>query len=157
MINKPVNNPSKSFKVSTDNDDNQVQPNIKLPTDPKQDEMKLGTENPIKSKNHNPKSPKGNSSDLQSNESTDNDNTELQTELKLPTDEKQDTKKPDIETPNQSKSLSIIKDDTINTDMTELSKLPSKTSNTHLIKFANLQQHTVKIDNDLVTAVPVHT
>ena len=87
MINKPVNNLSKSFKVSSDDDDNQVHPNIKLPTDPKQDKMKQDTEIPIKSKIPNPKSPKGNSSYLQSNKSTDNDNTELQTELKIPTNE----------------------------------------------------------------------
>ena len=142
LINKSVNNPSKSFKVSSDNDDNQVHPNIKLPTDPKKDEMKQDTENPVKSKFSISKSPEGNSSYLQSNESTDNDNTELQTEIKLPINEKEDTKKSDIESPNQSKSLSIIKDDTINSDMTDSSKLPSKTNNTNLITSANLQQHT---------------
>ena len=116
LINKSVNNPSKSFKVSSDNDDNQVHPNIKLLTDPKKDEMKQVTEIPVKSKISIPKSPEGNSSYLQSNKPTDNDNTELQTELKLPSN--------------------------IITDVTDLSKLPSETNNTHLIKSANLQQHT---------------
>ena len=46
-----------------------------------------------------------------------------------------------MENPNPSKSLSIIKDDTINTNVTDISKLPSETSNTHLIKSVNLQQH----------------
>ena len=72
MINKSVNNPSKSFKVSSDNDDNQVHPNIKLPTDSKKDEMKQDTEIPVKSKISIPKSPEGNSSYLKSNEPTDN-------------------------------------------------------------------------------------
>ena len=79
---------------------------------------------------------------LKSNKYTDNGNTELQTELKLPTNEKEDMKKSDMENPNQSKNLSIIKDNTINTNMTDSSKLPSETSNTHLIKSDNLQQHT---------------
>ena len=48
-----------------------------------------------------------------------------------------------IEKPNQSKSLSFIKDETINTDVTDSSKVPSKTSNTHLIKSPNFQQHTI--------------
>ena len=64
------------------------------------------TEIPVKSKNSNPKSPKGNSSYLQSNKSTFNDNTELQTELKLPTNEKQNKNVSDKETPNKSKNLS---------------------------------------------------
>ena len=55
-----LNNQSKSNKESTINDD----------------------------KISNSKSPEGNSSYLQFNESTDNDNTDLQTELKLPTDRK---------------------------------------------------------------------
>ena len=41
------------------------------------------TENQVKSKIWNSKSPEGNSSYLQFNESTDNDNTDLQTELKI--------------------------------------------------------------------------
>ena len=62
--------------------------------------------------------------------------------MKLPTNEEVITKKSDIENPNQSKSLSIIKDETINTDVTGLSKVPSKTSTTHLIKSPNFKQHT---------------
>ena len=125
LINKSVNNQSKSNKVSTINDDNQVHPNIELPTDPKKDEMKQDTDNPDKSKISIPKSSKYNSSYLQSNEYTDNDNTELQTELKLPTNEEDIMKKSNIESPTQSKSVSIIKDDTINTDVSDSSKLPS--------------------------------
>ena len=68
--------------------------------------MKEDTDNPVKSKISIPKSSECNSSNLKSNESNDNDNTELQTELKLPTNEKQNKKVSDIETPNQSKSLS---------------------------------------------------
>ena len=113
------------FKVSTINDDNQVHPNIELPTDPKTDKMKQDTENPVKSKISNSKSPEGNSSYLQSNESTDNDKTELQTEINLPTYEEDVTKQSDIQKPNQSKSLSIIKDETINTDVSDSSKLPN--------------------------------
>ena len=64
------------------------------------------TQIPVKSKISNPKSPEGNSSYLKSNKSTDSDNTELQTELKLPTNEKRNKKVSDKETPNQSKSLS---------------------------------------------------
>ena len=62
-------------------------------------EMKQDTENPVKSKISIPKSPEGISSYLQSNESTDNDYTELQTELKLSTNEKEVMKKSDIENP----------------------------------------------------------
>ena len=47
--------------------------------------MKQDTENPVKSKISIPKSPKGNSSYFQFYESTDNDKTELQTEINLPT------------------------------------------------------------------------
>ena len=65
-----------------------------------------------------------------------------QTELKLPTNEVDITKKSYIEKPNQSKSLSIKKDDSIKTNVTDLSKVPSKTSTTHLIKSDNLKQHT---------------
>ena len=142
MINKSVNNQSKSNKEWTINDDDQVHPNIKLPTDPKKDEMKQDTDNPDKSKISIPKSSKYNSSYLQSNEYTDNDNTELQTELKLPTNEEDVTKKSDIEKPNQSKSLSIKKDDSINTKLSDSSKLPRKNSTTHLIKSPNFKQHT---------------
>ena len=83
------------------------------------------TENQVKSKISNSKSPEGNSSYLQFNEYTDNDNTELQTELKLFTNDKDVTKKSNIESPNQSISVSIIKDETINTDVSDSSKLPS--------------------------------
>ena len=83
------------------------------------------TDNPDKSIISNSKSPEGNSSYLQFNESTDNGNTELQTELKLPTNEEVITKKSNIESSTQSKSVSIIKDDIINTDMSDSSKLPS--------------------------------
>ena len=72
----------------------------------------------------------GNSSYLQFNESIDNENTEVQTELKLPTNEEDVTKKSDIEKPNHSSSVSIKKDDIINTDMSDSSKLPSENSNT---------------------------
>ena len=100
LINKSVNNQSKSNKVLTINFDNQVHPNIELTTDPKKDEMKQDTDNPVKSKISIPKSPEGNSSYLQFNGSTDNDKTELLTELKLPTDEVVVPKKSDIESPN---------------------------------------------------------
>ena len=83
------------------------------------------TENQVKSKIWNSKSPEGNSSYLQFNESTDNDRTKLQTELNLSTNDKDVTKKSNIEISNQSKSLSIIKDETINTDVSDSSKLPS--------------------------------
>ena len=81
MINKSVNNQSKSNNESTINDED-------------------------KSKISIPKSPERNSSKLKSNEYTDNDNTELQTELKLPTNEEVVPKKSDIENSIQSKSLS---------------------------------------------------
>ena len=100
------------------------------------------TENQVKSKISNSKSSEGNSYYLKYNESTDNDKKELQTELKLSTNGEVNLKKSDIEKLNQSKSLSIIKDETINSDVTDLSKVPSKTSNTHLIKSPNFQQHT---------------
>ena len=106
LTNESINNQSKSNKVSTNNDDDQVHPNIELPTDPKKDEMKPDTDNPDKSKIPIPKTPEGNSSNLKSNNYIDNDNTELQTDLKLPTNEKQNKKVSDIETPNQSKLLS---------------------------------------------------
>ena len=102
-----LNNQSKSNKESTINDDNQVHPNIELKTDPKTDKMIQDMDNPDKFKISNSKSPEGNSSYLQFNESTDNDNTELQTELKLSTNEEVVPNKSDIENPNQSKSLSI--------------------------------------------------
>ena len=53
-----------------------------------------------------PKSPEGNSSNLKSNKYTDNDNTELQTELKVSTNEEVVLKKFNIENSNQSKKLS---------------------------------------------------
>ena len=108
LINKSVNNLSKSNKVSSNNDDNQLHPNVELPTDPKKNEMKQDTEILVKSKISIPKSSKYNSSNLQSNQPTDNDNTELQIELKVPTNEKEDTKKSDIETPNQSKKTYLL-------------------------------------------------
>ena len=89
--------------------------------------MKQDTDNSDKSKISIPKSPEGNLSYVQINESTDNDKIELQTKIKLPTNEEDVTKKSDIEKPNQSKSLSIIKNETINTDVTDSSKVPSKT------------------------------
>ena len=76
-----LNNQSKSNKESTSNDDNQVHPNIELKTDPKTDKMIQDTDNPDKSKISNSKSPEGNSSYLQFNESIGNDNTDLQTDL----------------------------------------------------------------------------
>ena len=79
MINKSVNNQFKSNKESTINDDNQVHPNIECNTDPKTDKMIQDTENSDKSIILNSKSPKGNSSYLQLNKSTDNENTEVQT------------------------------------------------------------------------------
>ena len=82
-------------------------------------------DNPDKSKISNSKSQEGNSSYLQLNKSTDNENTEVQTELKLPTTEEDVTKKSNIGSPNHSKNLSIIKDETINTHMSHSSKLPS--------------------------------
>ena len=106
LINKSVNNPFKSFKVSTNNDDDQLHPNIKLSTYPKNYEMNQDTDNPVKSKISIPKSPECNSSNLKSNKSTDNDNTELQTELKLSINEKQNKKDSNIENSNQSKNLS---------------------------------------------------
>ena len=78
-----LNNQSKSNTESTINDDNQVHPNIELKTDPKTDKMIQDIDNPDKSKISNSKSQEGNSSYLQFNESTDNDNTDLQTELKI--------------------------------------------------------------------------
>ena len=45
--------------------------------------MIQNTDNPDKSKISSSKSPEGNSSYLQFNESTDNDKTKLQTELKI--------------------------------------------------------------------------
>ena len=71
------------------------------------------------------KSQEGNSSYLQLNKSTDNDNTELPTEFKLSTNEEDVTKKSNIEKPNQSKRVSIIKDKSIHTDVSDSSKLPS--------------------------------
>ena len=68
--------------------------------------MKQDTDNPVKSKISIPKSSKYNSSNLKSNKYTDNDNTELQTELKLPTNEEVVLNKSDIKNSNQSKSLS---------------------------------------------------
>ena len=81
-------------------------------------------DNPDNSKITNSKSQEGNSSYLQLNESTDNDNTNLPTELKLPTNEEDITKKSDIEKPNPSKSVSIKKDDIINTKLSDSSKIP---------------------------------
>ena len=85
MINKSVNNKSKSNIESTIND---------------KDKSKISI----------PKSPECNSSNLKSNKYTyndnDNDNTELQTELKLPTNEEVVPKKSEIENSIQSKSLS---------------------------------------------------
>ena len=59
MINKSVNNQSKSNNESTINDDDQEHPNIKLTTDPKKDKMKQDTDNPDKSKISIPKYPEG--------------------------------------------------------------------------------------------------
>ena len=120
-----VNYQSKSNKELTINDDNQVHSNIERNTDPKTDKMIQNTENSDKSIISNSKCLEGNSSYLQFNESTDNDNTEVQTELKLPTNEEDIPKKSNIENINQSKSLSIKKDETINTDVSDSSKLPS--------------------------------
>ena len=106
-----LNNQSKSNIESTFNDDNQVHPNIKLKTDPKTDKMIQDMDNPDKSKISNSKSPEGNSSYLQFNESIDD-------------------------------GLSIIKDESINAKLSDLSKLTSKKSNTYLIKSSNLKQHT---------------
>ena len=73
----------------------------------------------------NSKCLEGNSSYLQLNKSTDNDNTELPTELKLPTTEEDVMKKSNIGSPNHSISVSIMKDKTINTDVSDSSKLPN--------------------------------
>ena len=102
-----------------------LHPNIELKTDPKTDKMKQDMNNPDKSKITNLKSPEGNSSYLQLNKSTDNENTELPTELKLPTTEEDVMKKSNIGSPNQSKRVSIIKDKSIYTDVSDSSKLPS--------------------------------
>ena len=47
-----------------------------------------------------------------------------------------------IQKPNHSISDSIKKDDIINTKLSDSSKLPSKNSNTHLIKSPDLKQDT---------------
>ena len=76
----PEGNSSYLKSNQSTNDDDQVHPNIELTTDPKKDEMKQDTDKPDKSKISIPKSPEGNSSYLQFNESTDNDKKELHTD-----------------------------------------------------------------------------
>ena len=105
-------------------------------------------DNPDKSKIQNSKSPEGNSSYLQLNKSTDNDKTELQTELKLPTNEEDVTRK----SATLSKSLSIIKDDTINTNVTDMSKLPSLNNQSKSNK-----ESTINHDNQVLPNIELKT
>ena len=140
-----LNNQSKSNEESTINHDNQVHPNIEFKTDPNMDKMIQVMDNPDKAKISNSKSQEGNSSYLQLNKSIDNENTEVQTELKLPTTEEDVTKKSDIEKPNHSSSVSIKKDDIINTKLSDSSKISNKNSNPYLIKSPNLKQHILQV------------